>query len=109
MSDNNESKQGERIIVRVDAELEDIIPGFLEDWKEEVRSMRESLENNDYEPIRIIGHNMKGTAGACGFHAVTDMGADLEAAAKGKDTAVMRKTLDSLSSYFENVEVVYEP
>ncbi len=104
----NETKQEEKKIVIVDSELKDIIPGFLGDWKKEVRSIQEALEKGDYEFIRSIGHNMKGTGGACGFDAITEMGRNLEEAAKVMDQERIEKTFDKLSSYLKRVEVVYE-
>ena len=104
----NEAKQEDKKIVIVDSELKDIIPGFLGDWKKEVRSMKEALEKGDYEFIRSIGHNMKGTGGACGFDAITEMGRNLEEAAKVMDQERIEKTFDKLSSYLKRVEVVYE-
>jgi HPt (histidine-containing phosphotransfer) domain-containing protein len=104
----NETKQENKKIVVVDSELKDIVPGFLDDWKKEVSSMQEALEKGDYEFIRSIGHNMKGTGGACGFDAITEMGENLEEAAKVMDQDRIWKTFDKLSSYLKRVEVVYE-
>ena len=108
MSYNNETGRGERIIVHVDSEIQGLIPGFLEDWKEEVRSMREALEKNDYETIRKLGHDMKGIGGSCSLDVITDRGRGLEEAAKAMDREMIRKNLDMLSYYLERVEFVYE-
>ncbi len=105
---NSETQQAERIIVRVDSEFKDLIPGFLDDWQAEIGSMRQALERNDYKTIRKLGHDMKGTGGACGFDAVTDMGGSLEEAAKGMEPDVIQNPLPSLSSFHERVEVVYK-
>ncbi len=108
MSHNNETRRSERTIVHVESELEYLIPRFLEAWKEEVRSMREALENNDYGTIRMLGHNMKGTGGSCGLEVITDIGRSIEEAAKAMDPGAIRKNLDTLLSYLERVEFVYE-
>ena len=104
----NETKQEDKKIVIVDSDLEDIIPGFFEDWNKEVKSMQEALEKGDYEFIRSIGHNMKGIGGACGFDDITDIGRSLEEAAKVMDNVRIEKTFDKLSTYLKQVEVVYE-
>lgn len=104
----NETGQSESIIVHVDSDFEDLIPGFLDDWEEEARSMREALEKNDYETIRRLGHNMKGIGGSCGLDLITDMGTGLEEAAKAMDPKVIRNNLDTLLCYLERVEFVYE-
>ena len=108
MTFNNGTGRSERYLVHVDAELEDLLPGFLEDWEEEVGSMREALEKNDYETIRKLGHDMKGIGGSCGLDVITDMGGGLADAAQTMDRAVIRKLLDMLSGYLERVEFVYE-
>ena len=107
MSGDDQTEQGEKIIVIVDAELEDLIPGFLETWQEEVWSVSKALEKGDYETIRKLGHEMKGIGCSCGFDAVTELGDDLEKAAKAKAWEVIAKTLDRLSCYLERVEVVF--
>ena len=108
MTGNSETGQGERIIVHVDADLEDLLPGFLQDWEEEIRAMREALEKNNYETIRKLGHDMKGIGGSCGLSVITDMGSGLADAAKAMDQDLIRKNLDMLSGYLERVEFVYE-
>jgi len=108
MTGKRETGQGERIIVHVDADLEDLLPGFLQDWEEEVRAMREALEKNNYETIRKLGHDMKGIGGSCGLDVITDMGNGLAEAAKAMDQDLIRKNLDTLSGYLERVEFVYE-
>jgi HPt (histidine-containing phosphotransfer) domain-containing protein len=107
MSRDDQTEQEEKIIVIVDAELEDLIPGFLETWQEELWSVSKALEKGDYETIRKLGHEMKGIGCSCGFDAVTELGDDLEKAAKAKAWEVIAKTSDRLSCYLERVEVVF--
>ncbi len=107
MSRYDEPQQGERITVYVDSDLKEIIPGFILDWRQDIESMREALEKKQYETISKLGHDMKGTGGACGFDVVTDVGMGLESAAKDLNTDAIRRHLDTLSSYLELVDVVY--
>jgi HPt (histidine-containing phosphotransfer) domain-containing protein len=108
MPDTNETQPAEKIIVHVDSDLEDLLPGFLDDWKGEIESIREALERDDYETIRKLGHNMKGTGGSCGLEEITEMGRNLEEAAKAMAPEAIRVNLDTLSSYLARVELVYE-
>ena len=108
MTYNNKTGRDKRIIVHVDADLEALLPGFLKDWQEEVRAMRQALEKKNYETIRKIGHDMKGIGGSCGLDEITDMGSDLAEGAKALDQESIRKNLDTLSDYLEGVEFVYE-
>ena len=103
-----ETGRVEKIIVHVDGDLADLLPGFLEDWEKEVKFMREALEKNNYESIRKLGHDMKGIGGSCGLDVITDMGSGLAEGAKAMNPELIRKNLDTLSDYLERVEFVYE-
>jgi CheY-like chemotaxis protein len=108
MAQNSDEKQADKIIVHVDAELEDLIPGFLENRHKDVKSMLEALEQTDYDTIRVLGHSMKGSGGGYGFDAVTDIGKSLEEAAGERDSEEIRKLVGELLTYIERVEVFYE-
>ncbi len=95
-----------KIIVKVDPDLADLIPGFLGNRRKDIAEMRQALYRADFETIRVLGHSMKGAGGGYGFDAITDIGAVLEHAAKAKDPEEVRKTLCELASYLDRVEVV---
>ncbi len=107
--ERNGAPDGEdAILVRTAAELEPIIPEFLADWKTEAGDMREALEKREFDTIRKLGHNMKGTGGACGFDEITRLGRDLEEGAKEKDSETIRTRLDAFEFFLKHVTVVYE-
>ncbi len=100
--------ENEKTVVRVDPEIQNLIPGFLENRRKAIKAMLEALEQRDYETIRILGHRMKGSGAGYGFDAITDMGDTIEQAAKDKDSAVIRRWINKLVNYLERLEVVYE-
>ena len=108
MTQQSALKQGERIIVHVDPEIADLIPGFLENRRKDTETMGTALKQGDFETIRILGHSMKGAGGSYGFDAVTDIGKSLEQAAKDKDVEGIQRSVGELAIYLDQVEVVYE-
>lgn len=98
----------ERIIVQGDPDLEDLIPGFLNNRQEDVRIIAEALQGGDMDRIRIIGHSMKGAGGGYGFDAITDFGAEIEQAAIANDADGISAATDKLVDYLQRVDVVYE-
>lgn len=98
----------ERIVVQVDADLEDLIPGYLQNRRQDVDSILQALEKQDFETIRILGHTMKGTGGGYGFDAITELGRALEEAAKGRNIADIRQKAAALLAYLQAVEVVFQ-
>ena len=94
--------------VFVDAELEPIVPRFLELRYEDVESIGKLLEISDFESIKRIGHSMKGSGGGYGFDYISELGMKIERAAGSGDREEVRSLASQLSSYIERVEVVYE-
>ena len=100
--------KGERIIVHVDEEIEDLIPGFLDNRRKDINALQEALAKGDYEAVRTLGHAMKGAGGGYGFDTITVIGSSLENAAKQNNTEEIRKRINELSDYLERVEVIHE-
>ena len=48
-----------KIVVKIDADLEELVPEYLENREEDVKSISELLEKDDFEKVRILGHSMK--------------------------------------------------
>ncbi len=108
MADDHHGKSGGRIFVRVDRELEDLIPGYLAKRRKDIPSIISFVDQGDYEKVRVLGHSMKGSGGGYGFDPITEIGARIEGAAKEKDEQAIRNLTDELSKYLERIEVVYE-
>ena len=108
MMQHSEATQGERIIVRVDAEIEDIIPMFFEKLLEEIDTARDSLQQDNYETVQVWGHSLKGAGMGYGFDAISEIGQSLEQAAKTPDPEEIRKLINQLSAYLERVAVVFQ-
>ena len=108
MTQQSALKKDERIIVHVDPEIADLIPGFLENRRKDTQTMGEALKQGDFETIQVLGHSMKGAGGSYGFDTITDIGKSLEQAAKDKDVAGIQRSVQELAVYLDNIEVVYE-
>lgn len=101
-------KENERIVVHIDPDIEDLIPGFLENRKNDVKTIEDSLRREDYETIQRMGHSMKGAGGGYGFDEITDIGARIEMAAREKNSDEVLRQVQALSYYLERVEIVLD-
>lgn len=101
------AKARDKVVVYVDGEIEDLVPGYLENRRRDVKALREALAREDYEAIRVLGHSMKGTGGGYGFAAITEIGRALEQAAGARDADAVQEWTDELLGFLERVEVVY--
>ncbi|MBI4005147.1 MAG: Hpt domain-containing protein [Gammaproteobacteria bacterium] len=98
----------DKIIVHIDRDLEDLIPVFLDNRVKDIENLKSAVTVNDYDKLRSIGHNLKGVGGGYGFAMITDLGADIEAAAKVNDIKTINELINSLADYLERVEIVYQ-
>ena len=108
MADDNHGTSCEKIFIRIDSELEDLIPSYLDNRLKDVKSIISFLDAGDFEEVRVIGHSMKGSGGGYGFDKITEIGARIEVSAREKNDQAIRNLVDELSKYLELIEVVYE-
>lgn len=96
----------DKIIINVDPDLEDLIPGFLSNRAKDVASIRELVEASDFDAIKILGHSMKGAGGGYGFDRITELGDIIESAAEVADATTIRDANEKLDDYLSRVEPV---
>jgi HPt (histidine-containing phosphotransfer) domain-containing protein len=99
----------ERIVVQVDQDLSDLVPGFLSRKTEDARAILAAAEHRDAETIARLGHKMKGEGGSYGLDAVTDIGGSLEHAGKDQDFEAAARLAGELANFLERLEIVYRP
>ena len=97
------------IVVQIDQDLSDLVPGFLSRKREDARAVLAAVEHGDAEAIARLGHKMKGEGGSYGLDAVTDLGRELEQAGKDRDFDAARRLGRDLTNFLERLEIVYRP
>ena len=102
------TKNDKEIIVKVDSDLSEIIPDFLEMTYDDMKTMRTALQDKDFETIRLTAHTLKGSGGGYGFTEVTNLGKKIEDAAKIKDEKGIEEWLNVLINYMNQAKIVYE-
>jgi HPt (histidine-containing phosphotransfer) domain-containing protein len=100
---------GQPIVVHIDQDLSDLVPGFLTRKREDGRAILAAVERGDFEAIARLGHKMKGEGGSYGLDAITDLGRDLEQAGQDSDLDAARRLGGDLINFLERVEIVYRP
>jgi signal transduction histidine kinase/HPt (histidine-containing phosphotransfer) domain-containing protein len=93
------------IVVEVDDDIRELVDGFLENRNADVPKLLEAIESEDFETVRVIGHNMKGVGRNYGFDGITEIGAELELAGKQEQTMLAQRQVAALADYLERVEV----
>lgn len=97
-----------KIMIKGDPELKEIIPGFIEKRINEILTMKEALSRQDFQTLQTLGHRLKGNAGGYGFDYMGTIGAAIEEAAKVSDSKKIEPLILELEDYLSRIEVVYQ-
>ena len=126
---NGVSGNGGSFTVYADSDLMEIIPDFLDNRRDDVTTIDGAVGESDFETIRVLGHDMKGSGGGYGFDGITDIGHALEQAARNglalasarchwtmvrpESTfslpAAYRRAVDGPSNWFQDSPFTLEP
>ena len=97
----------ERITIKADPDLADLIPDYLLSRQKDVDILKDAVSRNDFDAIRITGHSMKGSGGGYGFDGLTKIGGAIEEFAKASDSAAINRYIEELISYLARIDVEY--
>jgi len=97
----------EKIVIEVDQDLKDLIPGFLKNVQNNISIIRDSVASGDFEKVKVLGHNMKGSGGGYGFDEITSIGLSIEQAAREGNGSVILLKLSELETYLTSIEIKY--
>lgn len=97
----------DRFTVRIDRDLEDIVPVFLTNRKKDLLTIRSALAEQDYKTIQTLGHRMKGDGGGYGFDRITEIGGAMELAAERHDHPAVEQHTAELEDFLARLHVEY--
>ncbi len=100
--------QGGRVEVRIDKDIAELIPEYIDMTRKDIEAIQAALEKKDYETIIRLGHNLKGSGGGYGFDGITEIGRNIEQLAKNHACVELGPWVGRLSVYFDGIDIVYE-
>lgn len=98
----------EKIKIVVDRDFEVILPRYIKARLNEIMTLKEKLTQHDFDRIAAIGHKIKGSGGGYELDTLSEIGEKIEKAAKQEDEKELEIIFDEMSSYLENLDIVYE-
>jgi len=99
------SGNGMKTVIETDPELAELVPGFLARKREDVAALMTAVEGLDYQALRAIGHRIKGEGTGFGFEVISEIGRELEDAARAQDAGAANRLVRALADYLDSVEV----
>jgi HPt (histidine-containing phosphotransfer) domain-containing protein len=84
-----------------------LIPKYLLNCKKNIIVMRDALDRADFETVRSLGHQMRGTGAMYGLQFISDTGCAIEQAAESSNIDVSRDWVGKLSDYLDGLDAIY--
>lgn len=79
--------------------IAEIVPQYFALCQRDLLNLRDALDQNDFERVRVLGHNLKGSGGAYGFPEISEIGSSLEVSGKLQDTSLAKTGVDRLAAF----------
>ena len=107
MTPSSNGNHSRRITVLIDPDLEQLVPGFLENRRKDVAALTNAIQTRDVKTARLLGHRMKGDGGGYGFQEISQIGEGLEQAAIKEDWKLIAVKTEALMAFLDQVDVVF--
>jgi signal transduction histidine kinase/CheY-like chemotaxis protein/HPt (histidine-containing phosphotransfer) domain-containing protein len=88
---------------RHDSSLAALAPRYLKNMTKELKALRDAEAAKDDATVQRIGHNLHGNGASFGFPRFTDLGAELEQAAKEGRWHEIHRAVERFAGYLEQV------
>lgn len=109
LPDSADNTRGEIVYpVTVDADIEELIPFFLENRIHDLARLHSAIHEKDFGTIMALGHSLKGTGGSYGFHLISEKGGEIEDAASACNIRLLLDLHNQLADYLGKVQVRFE-
>ena len=89
------------VLIQIPEGMEQLARNYLAARRKEAPVFQDFLEHSDFDGIRRLAHNLKGTGTSYGFPDITRLGAAAERAAKESDKPEVSKQIADLFAYVE--------
>jgi|TARA_B100000073_G_C23686935_1_gene554831 HPt (histidine-containing phosphotransfer) domain-containing protein len=75
---------------------------YINHTSKELEKIKTQLNLDSIDSIRTFGHNIKGSGGMYGFNEVTDLGLQIETAAKEENLESIKSNLEVLEDFLKS-------
>jgi HPt (histidine-containing phosphotransfer) domain-containing protein len=83
-----------------------VVVTYLDNCRNGLQPLKDAILRCDYDFVGVYSHRLKGSGGAYGFPALTEIGASIEAAARERNGHKLNSCAATLEAHLESLEVV---
>ena len=93
--------------INISNDFASIVPNYISEKLNDAYKMENALKMGDFDTIKTLAHNLRGTGSSYGFPVLSDLGKVIENAAKMKDSKTIQVTLQETFAYINSLEISY--
>jgi len=82
-----------------------LVGRYLEKRSADLGKLEDALSNEDFETIRVTGHNLFGSGSAYGLAEVSRIGKELETSAEAGDASAIAVLIRRLEAFLDRVKL----
>lgn len=97
--------RNDREVCLVERDVHDLAKRFLARQERALKGLISAMQSGDFARVRSMGHDLKGAGGAYGLDTLSQLGAQLEAAADAQDAVGVGRLLKQLEERLSRVEL----
>jgi len=97
-----------RINIHIDPDIRELIPRFLDGRRKEITDIPDLIKLKDFAAIQTIGHKLKGNGAGYGFEKLSDIGKNIEIAAREQNKVQIEQCLIEMTDYLERIDIIYD-
>jgi len=91
---------------QADPDMVELIEMFVEEMPQRVEALTEAFGRADLETVRVLSHQLKGSAGGYGFEVITEAASQLEYAVReDADLETLKRQVDELTGLCQRAVV----
>ena len=88
-------------MVEVDKDLEDVFPVYIRNRQEDLMNLEMSLERQDFDVVKQIGHKVAGNAAGYGLKDLGEFAKQLETSASDRKLEDCQKVVVQMKDYIK--------
>lgn len=92
-------------LVQSDPSYADLVEEFVAGLDDRVHSMGQSLADGQFDTLKSLAHQLKGSGGGHGYQILTEVAATLEEQARNQELQACQTSLEELTSIVSRVVV----
>ena len=96
-------------VVDYDTELAQLVDNFIESLPEHAENLQTAVEEQNWEQLQLLVHQLKGMGGSFGFSEITNWSERIESYLKANAIAAVVSELDGLLAYIDQVVEEHVP